>query len=174
MEGVELWRGLDRAARHVLPAASIAFAIIALAMPGLIPAQPEVRVGFVVASVYFWSLYRPASLPAPVVALLGVLLDLLGASPLGMWAVLLLLEQATIGVVRRSLVRQSFLIVWLVFAAFVVTLTFAEYLVRGVLELSLLPPEPIIMQAVIAILIYPVIAVALIRAHRGAAAPEQA
>ncbi|MGC9271483.1 rod shape-determining protein MreD [Acidiphilium sp.] len=174
MDGAELWRGLDRAARHALPATSIALAVIVLAIPGLLPAQPEFRAGFVVASVYFWSLYRPAALPAPIVALLGVLLDLLGASPLGLWAALLLLEQAAILAVRRTLVRQSFLLVWLVFAAAVVAITAAEYVARGILDLTILPPAPIISQAIIAILIYPILALALIRAHRGAAAPEQA
>jgi rod shape-determining protein MreD len=174
MDGSELWRGLDRAARHALPAVSIALVVILLAIPGLVPAQAGVRVGFVIASVYFWSLYRPAALPAPLVAVLGLLLDLLGASPLGLWAVLLLLEQAAMAAIRRTLVRQGFPLVWLVFAGFVVVLTAAEYVARGVLDLTILPPEPIVTQAVVAVLIYPLLAVALIRAHRGAAAPEQA
>lgn len=172
--GTDLWRALDRAARHALPAASIAGAIIVLAIPGLIPAEPAFRAGFVLASVYFWSLYRPASLPAPVVALLGLLLDLLGASPLGLWCVLLLLEQAAVGAIRRPLVRQGFPIVWAVFAAFVAAIAIAEYLSRGILGLFLLPPGPIVMQTIIAILVYPLLAVALISAHRGAAAPERA
>ena len=35
------------------------------------------------ACVYFWSLFRPAAMPPPVVFLIGVLLDLLGYLPLG-------------------------------------------------------------------------------------------
>jgi rod shape-determining protein MreD len=174
MGGVEFWRGLDRVARHALPAVSIAIVMIVLAIPGLVPLQAGVRVGFVMASVYFWSLYRPAALPAPLVAVLGVLLDLLGASPLGLWAVLLLLEQAAMAAIRRALVRRGFLMVWLVFAGFVAVLTAAEYAARAVLDLAILPPAPILAQAIVAILIYPLLAVVLIRAHRGAAAPEQA
>lgn len=174
MDAAELWRGLDRAARHALPAASIAIATILLAMPGLIPAQPACRTGFVIASVYFWTLYRPSSLPAPVVALLGVLLDLLGASPLGLWPVLLLLEQAAIAPIRRTLTRQGFLIVWLVFAGFTLAVSALEWLARSSLGLTLLPPGPILAQGSIAILLYPLLAVALIRAHRNAAAPERA
>jgi rod shape-determining protein MreD len=174
VDGSELWRGLDRAARHALPAVSITLVMIFLAIPGLIPAQPGIRVGFVIASVYFWSLYRPAALPAPLVAVLGVLLDLLGASPLGLWAVLLLLEQAAMAAIRRKLVLRGFPVVWLVFAAFVAVLTALEYGARALLDLALLPPDPIVTQGVVAILIYPLLAVALIRAHRNAAAPEQA
>lgn len=174
MEPAELARGLDRAARHALPAASIVLAVVLLALPGLLPAQPALRAAFVIASVFFWSLYRPAALPAPIVGLLGVLLDLVGDTPLGLWAVLLLLEQAGVLQVRRVLVRQGFLLVWLAFAACVVAMTTAEWLGRAVLELTLLPPAPIVNQGAIAIVIYPVLAVLLIRAHRGAAAPEQA
>ena len=174
MDAPELWRGLDRAARHTLPAASIAAVTILLAMPALIPAQPACRTAFVIASVYFWSLYRPSSLPAPVVALLGVLLDLLGASPLGLWAVLLLLEQAAIAPLRRTLVRQGFLIVWLAFTGFAVAVSALEWLARAILDLALLPPGPILAQGLIAVLLYPMLAVALIRAHRSAAAPERA
>lgn len=174
MDGVELWRGLDRAARHALPATSILIMVVVLGIPGLLPWQPACRAGFVVASVFFWTLYRPASLPAPVIALLGVLLDLLGASPLGMWAALLLIEQAGIAAVRRSLVAQGFPLVWLAFAGVALAVAAAEYATRSLLDLVILPPGPIITQAIIAILLYPLLAVVLIRAHRGAAAPEQA
>lgn len=174
MDLPDLGRGLDRAARHALPAASIVVVIVLLAMPDLIPAQPACRAAFVIASVYFWCLYRPASLPAPIIALIGVLLDLLGASPLGLWAVLLLLEQAAVGAVRKALVRQSFLIVWLAFIGFAVAISALDWAGRAVLDLTLFPPEPIVTQGVIAILLYPVLAIVLIRAHRSAAAPERA
>jgi len=174
MDAPELWRGLDRAARHALPATAIAVVIVLLALPGLLPAAPESRAGFVVASVFFWTLYRPSALPAPVVALLGVLLGLLGDAPLGLWAVLLLLEQAAIGVLRRLLLRQGFVIVWLTFAGFAVTITSLEWICRAVLDLTLLPTAPIMLQGAIAVLIYPLLAVPLSRAHANAAAPERA
>lgn len=174
MEAEELWRGLDRAARHALPAAAIVFAIVLLALPGLLPAEAELRPGFVMASVFFWTLYRPTALPAPVVAMLGVLLGLLGDSPLGLWAVLLLLEQAMTGVVRKPLLRQGFPVVWAVFAGFAVMITALEWGSRAILDLMLLPPSPIVLQGALAILFYPLLAVPLARAHAGPAAPERA
>ncbi len=38
------------------------------------------------ACVYFWSLFRPAAMPPPVVFLIGLLFDLLGYLPLGVGA----------------------------------------------------------------------------------------
>jgi rod shape-determining protein MreD len=168
------WRGLDRAARHALPGVTIAGMIIALATPGLSPVASDLRAGFVIGSVYFWSLYRPAALPAPVVLLLGLLMDLLTDAPLGLWGVLLLLVQGGLGLVRGTMIRQSFLLVWIGFGAFAALVAAGEWLARSVLALTLLPPGPLAVQAGIATLLYPLLAVVLIRAHRGAAAPELA
>lgn len=168
------WRGLDRAARHALPAASIAAVVIALAIPGLSPVADELRAAFVIGSVYFWCLYRPAALPAPVLLLLGLLMDLLTDAPLGLWGVLLLLGQGGLGLVRETMVRQSFLLVWLGSGAFAVLIATGEWLGRSVLTLTLLPALPLAAQAAIASLLYPLLALVLIRAHRGAAAPELA
>lgn len=169
-----VWRALDRAARHATPAFGIIASMIFLALPDLLPVQPMLRTAIVVGSVYFWSLYRPASLPAPVVALIGVLLDLLGASPLGLWAVLLLLEQAVILRFRRALATQGFLMIWLVFAGFSACLDALEWLGRSLLDFSLLPLAPIAIQMGVMVLLYPLLAILLVRAHRGAAAPELA
>jgi rod shape-determining protein MreD len=174
MIGQGVWRMLDRAARHATPAFMIAAAMILLAMPGLLPAQAMLRAGIVTGSVYFWTLYRPSSLPAPVIGLIGLLLDLLGSSPLGLWAVLLLLEQAALLRLRKSLVAQGFMTVWLAFASFACSLGLLEWLGRSLLGFTLLPAVPAMVQTGIAILLYPLLAMLLVRAHRGAAAPELA
>lgn len=174
MIGQGVWRMLDRAARHATPAFMIAAAMILLAMPGLLPAQAMLRAGIVTGSVYFWTLYRPSSLPAPVIGLIGLLLDLLGSSPLGLWAVLLLLEQAALLRLRKSLVAQGFTTVWLAFAGFACSLGLLEWLGRSLLGFALLPAGPAMIQTGIAILLYPLLAMLLVRAHRGAAAPELA
>lgn len=172
--GGGFWRGLDRAARHALPAVSIAAAIILFAMPGLSPVGSDIRAGFVIGSVYFWTLYRPAALPAPVVLVLGLLMDLLTDAPLGLWGVLLLLGQGAVGLARSSLIRQSFLLVWLGFAGFAAAVAIGEWLGRSILALMLLPIGPLAVQACVAALLYPLFALVLTRAHRGAAAPELA
>ena len=61
------------------------------------------------ACVYFWSLFRPAAMPPPVVFLIGVLLDLLGYLPLGVGALTLLAVHGLAVRWRRVLTRQGFL-----------------------------------------------------------------
>lgn len=169
-----VWRDLDRAARHALPSCSIALVMVVASVPMLLPDPGAFRAAFVLTSVFFWTLYRPAALPAPVVLILGALLDLIGNSPLGLWAVLLLLNQAVILALRRVLAKQGFFLVWLALAASMVGTSGLEYLVRSLLVLQFLPIWPVVIQGVIGILLYPLSAPLLIRAHRGAAAPEHA
>ena len=169
-----LWRTLDRAARHALPACLILLILLLASVPLLLPDPGACRAAFVLNSVFFWTLYRPSALPAPVVLVLGLLLDLIGHSPLGLWAVLLLLNQAGVLALRRTLTKQGFFVVWLTLAASMIGTSLLEYLIRSLLVLHLLPLMPVVIQAAIGILLYPLLAPPLIRAHRGAAAPERA
>ena len=77
--------------------------------------QGQLMPAVTLASVWFWSLFRPGSLPAPIVFLLGLLFDLLGYLPLGLGVLGLLLAQAIALRLRRGLVRQGFPVVWLAF-----------------------------------------------------------
>ncbi|HQT61552.1 MAG TPA: rod shape-determining protein MreD [Acidiphilium sp.] len=174
MDLAEVMRALDRAARATLPTAVIVVVVVLLALPGLFPAASDVRAGFVMSSVFFWTIYRPAALPAPVVALIGVLLGLIGDVPLGVWSVLLLLEQAVAGMSRRILLRQGFMVIWLAFAGCALAVVTLEWLARMLLTFSTLPVLPTVLEFVTCVLIYPLVVVPLARAHAGPAAPEQA
>ena len=54
------------------------------------PIRPTLLPAVTLACVWFWSLFRPAAMPPPVVFLLGLLLDLLGYLPLGVGVLTLL------------------------------------------------------------------------------------
>ncbi|CAG4916942.1 unnamed protein product [Acidocella sp. C78] len=174
MDVAEILRALDRTARAMLPTAVIVVVMVLLALPGLLPAATDLRAGFVMSSVFFWTIYRPAALPAPVVALIGVLLGLLGDVPLGIWSVLLLLEQAIAGMSRRVLLRQGFMLVWLAFSGCVLAVVSLEWLARMLLSFTALPLMPTVLEFTLSVLIYPLVVVPLARAHAGPAAPEQA
>ena len=91
------------------------------------------------ACVFFWSLYRPASLPAPFVALCGLLLDLAGLSPLGLWAALLLLLQSATMAARRRLVAARFLVAWAAFTGWRRAAASLDWAAQSPLGLMLLP-----------------------------------
>jgi rod shape-determining protein MreD len=169
-----VWRRLDAVSRQAWPAAFMIFGLMVIGLPFGLPGQAELRPAFAMACVFFWSLYRPSSLPAPVVAATGLLLDLLGMSPLGLWAVLLLVLQGSTLAARRRLVPQGFLLTWLVFAAFAAGLSDIEWGLQSMLELRMLPAWPCGAQIFSSIALYPALAGLFIRAHRGPAAVELA
>ena len=162
------------ASRLAWPAACLIFGLLLLGLPFEFPGQAALRPDYAVACVYFWSLYRPAALPAPVVALAGLLLDLLNMSPLGLWAVLLLLVQGGTLAVRRQLLPRPFILNWLSFAGFAGAAAALAWAVQSLLILAPLPALPAAVQSLAAVALYPLLASFLIRAHRGPAASELA
>jgi rod shape-determining protein MreD len=150
------------------------FGLFVLGLPFGIPGQSELRPGFAMACVFFWSLYRPSSLPAPVIALCGLLQDFMGLTPLGIWAVLLLLLHGITRAARRRLIPKSFLFTWAVFMGLEAGLSCLGWLGESALNLQALPLAPLVAQTTVAAALYPALAAFFIRAHRGAAAVELA
>ncbi len=86
-----LGRRLDIVARHSFPATSTVLLMLLCGLPFGIADQAVLLPAVTLAAVFFWSLFRPAVVPPPVVFLIGLLLDLLGYLPLGAGVLTLLL-----------------------------------------------------------------------------------
>jgi rod shape-determining protein MreD len=165
---------LDVAARYCFPAACTVFVLLVLSTPLGLPGQAQMQPAWVLASVFFWSLYRPTSLPAGVVFAIGLLLDLLAQGPIGIGVLILLLTHGTALRLRRFLTRQGFGLVWLAFMAFAAAAAAAEWLLVSAITWRALPLSPALFECAMSIGAYPLLAAALIRAHRTLAAPELA
>ncbi len=162
-----LGRRLDMAARASLPTASTALLLMLTAAPFGLPGQAELQACVAMSCVFFWSLFRPASMPPPMVFLLGLLTDLLGFAPPGVGVLSLLLLHGLALRWGRFLVRQGFMVVWLSFSAFACGVAAMQWALTSVLVFHLLPPGPGLFQAVLAAGLYPGLAVVLTWVHRG-------
>jgi rod shape-determining protein MreD len=165
---------LDMAARTIFPMALTTLVLLLLSMPLELPGQAEMQPAWALASVYFWSLYRPASMPGGGVFAVGLLLDLLAQGPMGVGVLILLLTQAVTLHWRRVLTRQGFAMVWLAFCAIAAAAAAWEWVLVSVMTWRVLPLAPALFEWGMSIGAYPLLAVLLIRAHRTLAAPEQA
>ncbi len=165
---------LDTASRHAFPAVQTSIVLLLLSAPLGIPGQAQLQPAWAMASVYFWSLFRPAAMPAPLVFALGLLLDLLAQGPVGIHVLLLLLIHAAALKFRRVLTRSGFAVVWLAFIAVAAAGAAAEWLLMSVLTWCVLPPWPGLFEFGLAAGTYPFLAFYLIFLHRGPAAPERA
>ena len=122
-----------------------------------------------IAAVYFWTLYRPALMAPLAVFLLGVLSDLLTGAPLGVHPLLLLLLHAVVLTQRRVLARQSFLLVWIVFATFASAALGLGWGLRALLSFTLLPVEPALYELALTVAIYPALSWLFVRVERSLA-----
>ena len=126
------------------------------------------------ASVWFWSLFRPTAMPPPVVFLIGLLFDLLGWLPIGSGVLVLLLVHGVAQRWRRPLATRGFALVWAGFAATAAGAAVLEWSLTCLLTWRVLPPAPAAFQAVLSAAMYPALAILFAQAHRSVANPERA
>lgn len=169
-----VWHRLDVASRHGFPALLTVAVLLLLSAPMGLPGQAQMQPAWLLASVYFWSIYRPAALPAAMVFALGLLLDLLAQGPVGLWVLILLLVHGTALGGRRTLARAGFLGVWLAFVLAAGAAAAAEWAANALFAWRLLAGWPALFEWALAAGAYPLLAALFIRAHRGRAAPERA
>ncbi|WP_419757464.1 rod shape-determining protein MreD [Acidisoma sp.] len=164
---------LDRAARLGFPAGTTIIGMILLTAPFGLPGQAQLMPAFTLAAIFFWTLFRPSSVPPPLVFLIGLLADLLGEMPIGSFVLVLLLTQLLVLRSRRFLPQKGFLFVWVVFVAVAGVASTLQYAFACLMNWAIYPPIAAIFQFLLATGLYPVLATGFTRAHRSVAAPER-
>ncbi len=165
---------LDMAARQGFPAACTIVLMLLAETPLGIADQAAFLPAVTFAGVFFWSLFRPAAMPPPVVFLVGLLFDLLGCVPLGVGPLTLLVVHGLTMRWRRGLSARNFLTVWLVFTGFAAGAATLGWVLTALLSFRLLPTGPALFEALLAAALYPALALAFMGAHRAIADPEHA
>ncbi len=161
-------------ARQCFPTACTALLLLLLAAPLGLPAQAQLQPAVALACVFFWSLFRPASMPPPAVFGLGLFSDLLGLAPIGASVLILLIVQGVTVRWRQWLAGQGFLMAWLAFVAVAGGAALLAWALTSLLTVRLLPVGPALFQFALAAGLYPAVAALLIQAHRGLANPDRA
>lgn len=165
---------LDIAARGAFPTVATVLLMLIAKAPFGIAGQAALLPAVTLASIWFWSLLRPAALPPPIVFLIGILLDLLGWLPIGVGVLMLLSLHGLAVYWRPRLAGARFVLVWLVFVLAASGVTALEWPLTVALEWRVLPPAPLLFQVVLTASVYPVVAMVFARANRTVAAPEKA
>ena len=107
-----------------------------------LPGQAELQWALVLGCVFFWSLFRPASLPPLLVFALGVLADLLGYGPLGVGRADPADGARAGDALAAGAGPAGLHAVWLAFAAVAGAATALQWGLLSVLAVRLLPPGP--------------------------------
>lgn len=157
-----LLRRLDAAARAAFPCLFTAVLLILAAVPVGIPG---IIAAVAMPSIFFWTIFRPAGMPAPVVFSLGLLQDFLSFAALGTGVLTLLILHGVALRARDFLLRQSFVLVWVVFSALAAGVAALGWGLQAMLNLQLPPLVPSLHQFGVAVGIYPAMAWVLARLH---------
>ncbi|MGE0222057.1 MAG: hypothetical protein AB7F35_05980 [Acetobacteraceae bacterium] len=167
-------RRLNIAARHAFPASLTVLAMLFMDLPLKLPAQAFFLPAVTLISVWFWSLYRPAAMPPPVVFLIGLLLDLRGYLPPGTGVLALLITHGLALRFRRFLLQQGLPLIAVAFTCMSVGAAALIWVLTSLLTFRFLSPVVMLFQAGITAALYPLMAMALLRAHNTVADPDQA
>ena len=157
---------LDLWARNLLPAALTLLMLIIGSTPLHIPYFQPVGQGLVMISVYYWAIHRPGLLPAPAVFAIGLVGDLMGAAPLGLGTLILLLVYAAAASQRRLFHGQPFLVVWWGFMVIVAGVMAVGWVLASILAGAVIQPQPAIFAYLMALALYPALADLFARAQR--------
>jgi rod shape-determining protein MreD len=161
-----LGRRLDIAARAGFPACITMLLMLLTQAPLNITGQAALLPAVALCCVWFWSLFRPQTLPPPVVFLIGLLMDLLGYLPLGVGVFTLLAVHGVASALRRSLPSRGFAWIWIIFCCVAAVASLTIWLLVMLLSLRLLSPYPAIFMAILSISMFPVLAVPFAHAQR--------
>lgn len=154
---------LGHGLRDLVPLATAFIAVVADLLPlaGLGPDAVTPSLTLVVA--YFWCLHRPDLLSALDLFALGLLVDLIGATPPGTTSLTLLAARRLVLAPQRLVLARSFEAGWLGFLATLALVQGLRWGIMSILHGSLFPMAPLGIEAVLTAALYPIAAVVLLR-----------
>lgn len=158
-----VWVRMDTWVRHLVPfgvtLALLLFTAIPTHMPGLAGIVPMLPL----MGVYYWAIYRPDLLPAWVAFVIGLLYDIIGGTPLGVHALVLLAVQGVAASQRRFFLGKSFLVAWWAFGLMAAGASGATWLLVTVLLGQAVDPTPLLFEYLLTMGLFPLLTWALAR-----------
>jgi rod shape-determining protein MreD len=110
---------------------------------------------FGVIAVFFWAIYAPNLFPPAAAFALGLTMDLLGAGPIGFWALLLLaLYGATLSQ-RSFFLARSVFGIWAGFAGFALTTALAGWVLSSAYFAQWADPWPPLRETLMSAALFP-------------------
>lgn len=161
-------------ARTALPAFARAIAPTVLGILGVLMLIAPLRLFegglptplFPLIVIFFWSIYGPGFVPSFSTFLIGLFQDLMLGGPLGVWMVVYLLTQYLVITQRDYFLGRDQHVVWLGFAIICTGSGFLVWILNSLLAGNWVPVLPLLMQLLVTVAFYPVIAIAFSQLHQ--------
>ncbi len=150
----------------LIPTSTAFVFVLVGVVPSGVPGFSSVTPLLSVAAIFYWVVARPSLMPPAAVFCVGLLQDVLSGGPIGLWALTLLLVQYFSLSQRKLLVGHSFVLGWIGFASIVLGAACLAWLAASAYFNLILSPVPVLVQAALTILVYPVISLLLVSLSR--------
>ena len=121
---------------------------------------------FLLMGIYYWSVYRPTLVPLWLVFVLGLLLDLLSGSPVGLNTAVFVATRWLVTDQRLFLMGQSFMIVWLGFVFVCGIAVSSQWIIYGALKMLWSASETIPATIALGAVLFPPVSVFLHATHQ--------
>lgn len=157
---------LDRWGRAALPGTVLLLFVLLTLAPLHAPWLSDALPLLPALAVFQYSLAMPERLPGPLLVVLGVLLDLLlggPGAPIGVSSLGFVLIRASVVANRRYLVGVPFLFQWFGFCLLAFGFVVLVWLFTALWTWTALDPGPALVQYVVVVVLYPLIAPLLMR-----------
>lgn len=161
-----LWAELDALARKCSPFAITLVLVLISIVPAHTPGYPQIAPLIPLMAVYHWAVNRPELLPAFAVFTIGLLVDTLGGTPIGVNALVFLAVYGLVAAQRRFLLGKPFWIAWLGFALTAAAAALQTWVLLSLFETTLLAPDAIVFQYLTTLGCFPILAWILLRWQR--------
>jgi rod shape-determining protein MreD len=161
-----LLRQTSRRLQALLPILSSVFLVLLGLAPVGLPHFESVAPAFALMAVFYWSIFRSDLMTMLGAFMIGLLLDLLSAGPLGLNALALVLVHELGMAQRKVFLGSSFLVNWAAFALVVGAVLPAGWVVVSLLHWRLLPTAPLLAQLLLSLTLYPAVYWLLSRLER--------
>jgi len=152
--------------RQATPIALTVLLAILSAVPIGIPGYTAVVPAYTAMAAFYWAVFRPDLQPPFALFLVGVLQDILAATPIGMTALSLMVVHGLAVSQRRAFLGKPFVLAWFGFVLIHALATFLVWALASMLALRLLGPEPAVFQYLVTVTLFPIVAWVFVRIHR--------
>lgn len=163
-----IWQGLDNAARLALPFATALLCTFLSVAAWPLPYLGAIAPPLGLITLYYWAIHRPDLFGPGMAFALGLLNDILNSLPVGLSALLFVAAQQLVFRQRRFFTGHSFFMMWFGFIMMILLVTVSQWLGICLIRGQATPFFPILMQALLAILVFPLPCWILILLQRSA------
>jgi rod shape-determining protein MreD len=157
---------VNRGIARMVPIATTLLAALIAILPVPVPGYAALTPAFTLMAVYHWTIYRPDLLPPIGVFGVGLAQDLIGGTPVGAGALVLMLSRAAVLRARRYFINRTFPFVWTGFTLLGAAAMLTLWALNCLIQLTFFDLRSTMFRTVLTIAIFPVASLALGRTQR--------